>query len=154
MRQLAVAHKMHSFLHYSFTGSFSRIASGSDTSSESRDRNEGRPKPQKRKYKQKYKQAWEREEAFQNWLQPSKKGNIYAYCKACDMNLIDGKILLERHMKSAKHEGNARKLKSQPCLELPSLHKQKKLIRSFARTPTLQSRSLAAEQRHQLSQRL
>lgn len=32
------------------------------------------------------------------------------------MNLIASKILLERHTKSAKQEGNTRKLKSQPTL--------------------------------------
>lgn len=90
----------------------SSMASGSDTGSESTDRNKSSSKS-KKKYQQKYKQAWEREKSSRGWLQSSKKGNNYAYCKTCDMNLIAGKVLLERHMKSAKHEDNTKKLKSQ-----------------------------------------
>ncbi|KAG8264899.1 hypothetical protein J6590_107328, partial [Homalodisca vitripennis] len=36
-----------------------------------------------RKFTHKYRPSWEQHEEFKQWLRPSKKGELYFYCKVC-----------------------------------------------------------------------
>ncbi|CAG9828304.1 unnamed protein product [Diabrotica balteata] len=70
----------------------------------------------KRKYSQVYKIAWEEESKFKGWLQKSKKGQNFAYCSAChvDIDIESGKLQVERHASGKKHAENCKTVAEEP----------------------------------------
>lgn len=76
------------------------------------------------KYAQKYKHEWEEIEDFRRWLTNSQKGNSFARCSSCDMeiNIASGKDALIKHKNSAFHQN-----------KLMLIHKQH-LITQFGTT--------------------
>ncbi|XP_063230874.1 uncharacterized protein LOC134535624 [Bacillus rossius redtenbacheri] len=85
----------------------------------------------KRKYLQKYNVSWESNPAFTGWLSISKKGEGYAYCKACMCDLsasAAGKVEIEKHSKGKKHLTNVTAVSKQhTLLDMPSMNKKIKL---------------------------
>lgn len=73
-------------------------------------------KTTKRKYNQIYLKQWKA--SFPNWLKASKRGNNFAFCSACnvDLSITSGKIDLERHEKTQKHQKRASAILHQPKL--------------------------------------
>ncbi|CAH1958995.1 unnamed protein product [Acanthoscelides obtectus] len=66
-------------------------------------------------YTQKYKRDWEKE---RKWLQSSKKGPTYAWCKfcSCDNLIARGKGEIKKHITTAKHIKSISTIKSQPSV--------------------------------------
>ncbi|CAH1966190.1 unnamed protein product [Acanthoscelides obtectus] len=66
-------------------------------------------------YTQKYKRDWEKE---WKWLQSSKKGPNYAWCKfcSCDILIARGKGEIKKHITTAKHIKSISTIKSQPSV--------------------------------------
>lgn len=68
----------------------------------------------RKKYLQYYRKEWEEE--FPGWLQDSRKGESYAYCKSCnkDINITSGKDAIKKHSSSQAHSISSKNIKSQP----------------------------------------
>ncbi|KAF9821521.1 hypothetical protein SFRURICE_014285 [Spodoptera frugiperda] len=68
----------------------------------------------RKKYLQYYRKEWEEE--FPGWLQDSRKGESYAYCKSCnkDINITSGKDAIKKHSSSQAHSVSSKNIKSQP----------------------------------------
>lgn len=81
------------------------------------------PKASKKmKYTQKYTKHWESLPSCKGWLQPSKKSDTRAYCKACDCEINAKKSEIEKHVQREKHKSNVRNSSKQPTLtSLPSV---------------------------------
>lgn len=78
-------------------------------------------KRRKRTYAQKYQVAWKQQQEFKGWLQKSKKGSTYAFCKICNKDLTCGKSELLRHSKV--HTNKAKQFQKQQTLMEMSIFK-------------------------------
>lgn len=60
----------------------------------------------------KYRPEWEQNQEYKNWIQPSKKGGTFFYCKVCGDDKKAGISAVKRHCKSEKHIKNFKVIKS------------------------------------------
>uniref|UniRef100_A0A6P7GV51 Uncharacterized protein LOC114347101 n=1 Tax=Diabrotica virgifera virgifera TaxID=50390 RepID=A0A6P7GV51_DIAVI len=101
-------------------------------------------------YKQIYKKDWEKE---WKWLQPSKKGPTFAWCKfcTCDIRIARGKGEIKKHVTSAKHIKLQSTVTSQPSV-MSMLTKQTKNVDVKVKEGVLRLAGFMAE--HNLPLRL
>lgn len=80
----------------------------------------------RKKYLQYYRKEWEEE--FPGWLQDSRKGESYAYCKSCnkDINITSGKDAIKKHSSSQAHSVSSKNIKSQPKISSFTVTKTQK----------------------------
>lgn len=74
-------------------------------------------KRKKKSYAQKYQKKWEEDDAFKGWLQTSKKGATYAFCRVCNKDLVCGKSELLRHSEVTSHKNKSKSLLKQQTLK-------------------------------------
>ncbi|XP_050500500.1 uncharacterized protein LOC126880585 [Diabrotica virgifera virgifera] len=70
----------------------------------------------KRKFIHKYQSAWESDDRFKLWIRASSKGDTHFFCKFCSCDYVCGKAEILKHMKTKKHEKQARDYKSRQTL--------------------------------------
>lgn len=104
-----------------------------------------RERKKKKSYRQKYQENWEQDDAFKGWLQRSKNGPTYAYCKACNKDLVCGKSELLKHSQFKAHQTKAKSFTFQQTLTSMSTLKKNIYLENQIKTAEIRFAAFAAE---------
>ncbi|KAG8267021.1 hypothetical protein J6590_059804 [Homalodisca vitripennis] len=83
-----------------------------------------------RKFTHKYRPSWEQHEEFKQWLRPSKKGELYFFCKVCGEDNKGGLSAVKKHCKTEKHAKHCKSFRS-----------TKTIIESFTKPTLLETKA-------------
>jgi hypothetical protein len=119
--------------------SYSGFVAGDDEYAEdeydSDDRQVGKKSSSKnRKFVHKYRPEWEKNKDFKAWIGPSKKGNLFFFCKLCQNDNKGGLSAVKRHSTSEKHVRNLNAVKT-----------SKTILESFSQPTALEKQAKEAE---------
>ncbi|CAH2015254.1 unnamed protein product [Acanthoscelides obtectus] len=96
-------------------------------------------------YTQKYTAAWEQEPEFKGSLRSSKKGSNYAFCKACNKDVICGKSEIQKHYSGKQHTKLVKSLHTQKTLTDMTSYMEKISLNEKIKTDEIRIAAYAAE---------